>query len=796
MKIKLALLIAFAGFSAGASAEIAEFSFKDTLNVKKTVSPASVWINPVTSFDVAVISGLDRYITLSLLKSDGSLIWSTKSSLVTVDDRTTSSTGFDYYGKTLTVPAMGEDSFTLREVITDLQGKEVSRQDYPLAIDRTPPATGTISYTRNGWNFGSEAIFTSVPAGMQYASVQALVFNGLSDKGSGLANAEYFITDAAGVERKKPAEINTVEGSVTVQVADASSNALAPENRSEYKVGIYLYDKAGNRSELSRRSVIDRVKPDDIIQVQDATTGSWVSYQSGMTVFQNPISVRVLRKKSDFTAVNGSKYGWADSNFQTSDSTYNIYTFKYIYQNVGDTYHEFQTLAGGVRRIHHNSLNFTPAPAMEIAPKIVAKEMYRSDTSEWLTQASISVKTATISRIKVTAEPRPYVQKFRTVKNAAWFCTIPVGQSSCEMTVNFNYTSDKGFEYLHLYSGKDGDSIFDALAGNFTVIWDNNPPVVNVAQVNKASKTITMTATDNDRVNAWNISYWDTKVFEATLKNARGETFTLKPVTVSESDYKTKNATFSYAGLPDGDYTVVSVSATDLVGNTGTKTLNAPLKIDSTLPVIAFSFNGADAEGKLVKGLENLRISVTDASGDASLISLQLAGGPNSEKVTLAFTPLSKDVFIPEYPRIFPNTDESGQMYHLEALAIDESGNRTTKTLNFTYQPANLIMLDNLKTLATAVALKATDNTPLAIIRTSVLRRQDGSIITGQLNGTLTVQKNAQFGVTVAGVTVQPGETKSLSLDLGNGEERTYPVTPAVSGQSGTATFTIEFPQT
>nr|WP_268894905.1 Ig-like domain-containing protein [Salmonella enterica] len=244
------------------------------------------------------------------------------------------------------------------------------------------------------------------------------------------------------------------------------------------------------------------------------------------------------------------------------------------------------------------------------------------------------------------------------------------------------------------------------------------------------------------------------------------------------------------------DYTVVSVSATDLVGNTGTKTLNAPLKIDSTLPVIAFSFNGADAEGKLVKGLENLRISVTDASGDASLTSLQLAGGPNSEKVTLAFTPLSKDVFIPEYPRIFPNTDESGQMYHLEALAIDESGNRTTKTLNFTYQPANLIMLDNLKTLATAVALKATDNTPLAIIRTSVLRRQDGSIITGQLNGTLTVQKNAQFGVTVAGVTVQPGETKSLSLDLGNGEERTYPVTPAVSGQSGTATFAIEFPQT
>ncbi len=37
--------------------------------------------------------------------------------------------------------------------------------------------------------------------------------------------------------------------------------------------------KRENRIELSRRSVIDRVKPDDIIQVQDATTGSWVTYR-------------------------------------------------------------------------------------------------------------------------------------------------------------------------------------------------------------------------------------------------------------------------------------------------------------------------------------------------------------------------------------------------------------------------------------------------------------------------------------------------------------------------------------
>ncbi|WP_141117560.1 DUF4165 domain-containing protein, partial [Escherichia coli] len=138
---------------------------------KKTVSPASVWINPVTSFDVAVISGLDRYITLSLLKSDGSLIWSTNSRLVTVDERTTSSTGFNYYGKTLTVPAMGADSFTLRNVITDFLPHVVSRPDFPLAIYRTPPPTPPITFTIYRCIFRIAAIFTSLPPCLLYLSL-------------------------------------------------------------------------------------------------------------------------------------------------------------------------------------------------------------------------------------------------------------------------------------------------------------------------------------------------------------------------------------------------------------------------------------------------------------------------------------------------------------------------------------------------------------------------------------------------------------------------------------------------
>ncbi|EFJ8056617.1 DUF4165 domain-containing protein, partial [Escherichia coli] len=322
MKCRAILLAPLIAFSFTAQAEIAELRFNDTQNQPKIVVPSVQWINPATSFEADVISGLDRYVQLSLLNVNGASLWSTKSSKVTVDDRMTSSSGYDYYGKRLSVPAFGEDNYTLREVITDLQNNEISRRDYVISIDRTPPKTSTIGYTRNGWQYGSEAIFTSVPSGMQYASVQALVFSGLSDSRSGLDRAEYFLVDSNGVERKRGAVINLVDNSVTVQNTTASDPALAPASQSEYRMGLYVYDKAGNKASVSRQSVIDRVNPSSVLQVLNTRTNTWENYSAGITVYSNPISLRVLRNKSNFTAANKTSFGWADANYQSSDSTY------------------------------------------------------------------------------------------------------------------------------------------------------------------------------------------------------------------------------------------------------------------------------------------------------------------------------------------------------------------------------------------------------------------------------------------------------------------------------------------
>lgn len=776
------------------NAEISEVVFKDTLNAEKSVKPDKVWINPVTGFDVQVITGLDRYVELTLLNTASASVWSARSTKVTVDDRLKTSSGSEFYGKRISIPAVGEDDYILREVIYDLQNKVVSSTDYPLSIDRTAPTTGVIGYARGGWSLGSDAAFTSIPAGMQYAAVNAVTFNGLADTRSGLESAEYFTVDPSGVERKKNIGLNKIDGSVTVQIKEAANADITPVLQGQYRVGIYVFDKAGNRSELSRTSTIDRVMPWLQFQVLNDKNNTWVPYTPNMVVYSNPVKIRTVRRKADFAPDNGTEYGWADKMSQTSDSEFNIYTYNFVYPNNTDSYYDFQTYAGGIRRVVDSEFKFTPDPDMELGPKSVSSSYYRSDTEQWINK-NLSDKEVHFSAFTATVAARPYAQKIRITTSPVYNCIIPPGEVSCTMKTDLHYVG-KGSISIYVYAGKTDTSIFDTKIGGLNVTWDSNPPIIKSATVSRLDKTILMTAVDEDRINSTALfGRWDTNIFTALLRNDKGEETILEPKTWTESDFKTKNAVFSYANLPDGRYTIVSVSATDLVGNTATHELNAALIIDSVPPTINFSYRGATAEGKLIKGLENLVITLSDASGDANFTSLNLSGGPNKENVSLTTIKTGNQTYALEYPMIFPAINTEDGTYKLTVNAVDGSGNKSSRELNFLYEPENLIVLDNMTTLATATALKTSDDKPLAFIRTSQLRNREGSIITGQIRGVLTLRKDSSFPITIAGVTVAPGEAKDVVLDMGMGKEKLFPVTPAVNGVAGSASFSITLPQ-
>ncbi len=63
------------------------------------------------------------------------------------------------------------------------------------------------------------------------------------------------------------------------------------------------------------------------------------------------------------------------------------------------------------------------------------------------------------------------------------------------------------------------------------------------------------------------------------------------------------------------------------------------------------------------------------------------------------------------------------------------------KSIQFAYFPKNLVTLEKLKTLGVVKALKTSDNTPLAVMRTGQLRRNDGSLARGYADGKYHGQK-------------------------------------------------------
>nr|WP_267913623.1 Ig-like domain-containing protein [Escherichia coli]UGK56473.1 hypothetical protein [Escherichia coli] len=61
--------------------------------------------------------------------------------------------------------------------------------------------------------------------------------------------------------------------------------------------------------------------------------------------------------------------------------------------------------------------------------------------------------------------------------------------------------------------------------------------------------------------------------------------------------------TFDYSALPSGKYTATG-AATDTYNNTAELTLSNTILHDVTPPVVDISFEGKQADGALVKGLE------------------------------------------------------------------------------------------------------------------------------------------------------------------------------------------------
>ncbi|MCJ6115963.1 Ig-like domain-containing protein (plasmid) [Klebsiella pneumoniae] len=252
---------------------------------------------------------------------------------------------------------------------------------------------------------------------------------------------------------------------------------------------------------------------------------------------------------------------------------------------------------------------------------------------------------------------------------------------------------------------------------------------------------------------------------------------------------------FDLSGIPEGSYNL-AFSATDTFNNTSQLPFQS-LVVDNTPPSISFSYEGKPLlTESTVYGLENISISVIDALSSSEIYQMVLQGGPTSDDVELGFVKNSDGTFTPLYPRLFPSLDANTDKYTLLVKAKDSAGNVSTNSIRFAYYPKNLIVLDQLNTLAVNKALSLSTGEPLAVLKASQLRRNDGSLAKGIQTALVTVRSDASFPLSIIGNIVNPGETKEIQIDLGTvGNDVVIPIFPGTNGIVGSAGFIVEFPQ-
>ncbi|ENJ8544508.1 hypothetical protein AB2M82_005973 [Raoultella planticola] len=392
------------------------------------------------------------------------------------------------------------------------------------------------------------------------------------------------------------------------------------------------------------------------------------------------------------------------------------------------------------------------------------------------------------SSVRITASPRNYVQ--RAMSGNTEICQVPAGETECIGAVSWSIPKTGNGITTYSFRLTDFDKTFSSVSIEKRHHWNTDLlPRITGYSYQEENKKVLLFVTQPGRGKFRDLL----QLKSATLidSDTGGQLLSGAQTALSGEDY---TYSFDLSKLAEGKYNLSFLAKDTFSNETSSPFIN--LINDKTPPVVNFNYENASlSSGATVYGLENISITLNDALTAPSLVRLELKGGPASDSVVLGFNQNSDGSYTPDYPRLFPSLDSDTDKYTLTAFATDAKGNTTQKSIQFAYYPKNLVTLEKLKTLGVVKALKTSDNTPLAVMRTGQLRRNDGSLAQGVQTANITVRKDADYVINILGNVIQPGETKEIQIDLGNGENSTVPIFTAENGSTGESNFIIEFPQ-
>lgn len=802
MKSKFTLFASFilSTLSLPGHSRVYEYSIKDIYGVEKSVSADFAKLNTTEKIHISIISGLDRRIRITV-KKGASDVFSITTESIKVNDRIKSSTGEEFYGKTITLPPLGDGSYTISSDILNTQGTIVDSTTQSFLIDTAGPSADKLSIdqrpgydmvlTGDVWELGRGAdakLYLNVKnikaaSGFDKAIIQVINPD----------NTVHSITDMIYDSGSASLSVPWTQGNITKSPWMPTSNADVL-----YRFRVTLFDKAGTKtvlpdqkflfdSDLGEYTLIAVFDPTATTSVVPGFHKGYIEYKPGMTVNQNPLTL-VYRVPS----LNRREYRKSGLSFGQIISEANGYSYVSVttpYQTQNVIHNGYQWGGGNVS---YNIKLGDDAPASPSAPNVwlTSDKAGKTNAFHYLWKSA----DLPVQFISATARAtkRNYIQQVTATVNkiSSNICQIPVGEVECTGPVSWSIP-------------KSGNG---SISYNFRV----------------TNLDVTLASGYTERRNHWNtdllprITGYDyqedkKKVFLfVTLPGSGkfGDQLIMKSASLIDKDSGNEVLVGYQTGLSGEDYTYsfdlnklaegrynLSFLAKDTFENEASSPF-VTLVHDMTPPNISFNYENIPLPaGTTVYGLENIAIILSDELTKPTLERLELKGGPASDSVVLGFNQNADGSYTPDYPRIFPTLDSATDKYTMTAYATDSKGNSTQKNIQFAYYPKNLVTLEKLKTLGVVKALKTSDNTPLAVMRTGQLRRNDGSLAQGVQKANITVRSDAEYAINILGTVINPGETKEIQLDLGTGENYTVPIFPASNGSTGQSNFIIEFPQ-
>ena len=790
-----------------ASAEVLQYKFTAADGTAKTVDASSSYINPKSTFTVSVSAGVDRKIKLSVLRKDDTVVSTTKGALIGSADRIDVG-GKAYYGSELTLNKPADGSYVLLAETLSSKDAVVSSERVDISFDTVAPKLGDWSWEIP---YGKGTAPDGLPIfSVTEARVLALGATDIADVNTARYQT-YEHGDDGSIKEVRQGPLTVAVDSNRLMLGTGTINSITDamipgKVQGRYSVKFTAEDRAGNFSSKTLdfwNNSKCGMKPESVAIEDSSYTGPDFMGVSGFRplegLSETPITkmpVRVMfklpnrevRATPEGAIFGGSAENTKEYTIVKSEGGYTYFIAKETivetglmnWNQVGWT--NFSTFRCNPLEVPNPVFTDATKPPVwkTVTPYI---EGYGWRTLTINTKGGSYARDIAISKIKAQVEPRAYDQ---VAVFGVGTCVVAAGADNCilEKNLPFNTTGTTGHYHTRpsVYIQSDPSVRVYATA---SMLWEwdaADPAIERLDSHDINTKTVVFTAFKLNAGGTW--GRVNIEKGGLIAKNAAGEV-----VSIDSSKMVTVNTlttfTASYKSLKSGKWDIYGW-AQDKNLNYGEKKLFT-IDNDGAAPVVTI-----EKTAQNVVSLDQIRITVTDDKTERpKLTSIKLEGGPSADTVYLAATETAANVYSLEYPVIFPS---SGASYKLSVTAEDESGNASTKSFSFEYDPPTTgLEADNFAIPSIGQYAWVHSNGKLPFTSKQLIN-SEGNPLSGSYNLTATLRADSTSGaISVNGVSINPGETKDIgafNFTTTKGQ-LSVPVYSAKDGSSGKANLLI-----